>query len=161
MAAGLAAYDDETRESARDLEEFVRREKKPKAKTIADGAWGKALSWAEEAMRTGDWGDAAPRHYVAAYALLHERTYGVAPAELTPTTRLHAAGMAANLLRREFDGEPGEMAAFLRWTWQREKERETWRRANGRDGGRIGYRLQFTGGLLTDYRVAKARRAGR
>jgi hypothetical protein len=160
-AAVTSFVDAETRESARNLEAWVgSKDRREKPKTIADAQWRKAREWAEGAMRDGDWSEALPRHFVAAYELLHERTYGVAPAELTPAVRLQAAGLAAAMLRKEFDDDPEEMAEFLRWTWNQEAKTEKWRRANNRDGRRIGFRLQFTGALLTDYRISKKRRAG-
>jgi hypothetical protein len=155
--------DEETRESARKLAVWSEKPEstKQRTKTIADGAWEKACNEARAMMRSADWNEATPRHFVAAYAMLHERVYGAAPGELTPTVRLQAAGAAGRMLKQEFDGDNAQMAAFLHWTWMREKGREDWRRANRREGGRIGWRLQFNGSLLTDYRVDKARKAGR
>lgn len=152
--------DDEIRESAAQLIELCRRKPRVmKTKSISDGPWEKARRQAAEMIRSGHWEDAIPRHFVAAYAILHEMVYGVAPAELTPVSRLRAARTASLCLQREFGDDAAEMADFLRWTWTREREREKWRRANGREGGRIGVYLQF-GALVTDYRLAIARKAG-
>lgn len=134
-------------------------EKKPRAKTIGNAAWDKARAQAKEFMASGKWEDATPRHYVAAYELMHELVYSVTPTELDSKMRLAAAGMAKAMLDRDFGGESAEMAEYLRWVWQREQEREKWRRANGQDGVRIGWRLMFNGkNLLTDFRVAKVRK---
>src|ERR1019366_5123563 len=50
-----------------------------------------------------------------------------------------------------FTGDAGAMAAFFRWTWQREE----WKEKNGKNDG--GWRVtpwqQFNGKILTDYRV--------
>lgn len=138
--------------------------KKPKAlksKTVSDRTMRKAADEAEFCMRTGEWAAARPLHFVALYAHLHERVYGAAPLELGPTERLHAAGMAAQMLKKHFGHQAAEMAEFMRWVWTREQGREKWRRDNDRPGGRIGWRFQFNGSLLTDYRVDQARTAGR
>jgi hypothetical protein len=135
--------------------EFAKRpEKRKRSPRIDNRAWQKASEEAKAMMIGGDWTGATPRHFVAAYEYMHERVYGVAPAELNAKERMVSAGCAKTMLDKEFDGDATAMAAFLRWTWQREKGREEWRRANGRDGQRIGPRLQFHGGLLSDYRLA-------
>lgn len=133
--------------------------RKARARTIPDAAWERARREAEAMMRTGEWGEALPRHFVAAYALLHERVYGVADGELAPPVRLRAAAAASRCLDHEFGGDRGAMAEMVRWAWQRELEREKWRRANGRQGGKLTAWLQF-GRVVTDYRLAQARRAG-
>jgi len=162
VAAGRLedSEDEEIRESSTQLAVMCTRKRKPRAKTISEGSWEKALKQAREMIASGEWDDALPRHYVAAYALLHEKVYGVAPAELTAAARLRAAGLVAGCLDRQFGGDKAEMAAMMRWTWQREVAREKWRRENDRSGGRIGVHLQF-GACVSDYRVDKARRSAR
>jgi hypothetical protein len=136
----------------------MRRER---PKTIPEGAWTKALAETRERMASGDWEGAAPRNLLALYALLHETVYGIAPGELTSATRLYAAGAAGRMLKADFDDDAGAMAEFMRWLWGRERKREAWRRENGRDGQRIGWRLQFNTQLVTDYRLALARTQGK
>lgn len=131
---------------------------KRKSSTIGDAAWAKACEQAKAMMASADWREATARHFAATYELLHERVYGVLPAELTPHGRSLCAAMAAQLLERQFGGDEAQMASYLRWAWAREHEREKWRRENGRGGGRITPRLMFGGSLVTDYRVAEARR---
>lgn len=143
-----------------DVEAFTGplREKKPKRLgSIPDKAFDRLRNEAVACMKSGAWAEAGPRTMVALFAVLHERVYGVACADLTSSTRLVASFAAARMLEREFAGDAQAMAMFLRWTWMREKEREAWRRANNRDGGAISWRLQFNGRLLTDYRLALAR----
>lgn len=99
--------------------------------------------------------------FVGLYAMLHEAVYGVAPDELandwTPAVKA-----ARKMFEEEFDEDVRAFVAFIRWTWVREKKREKWRRENGRDANRIGWRLQFQSrAMLTDYKVALARRNGR
>ena len=161
-AAPRVAPGEDGGDIARQWEEWgSSRGEKRDRKTITDGRFDKAVREAEAMMRGGDWADAKPLHFVALYVVLHEGVYGVSPGELGPQQRLQACGFAHRLLKHEFDEEPAAMAAFVRWTWQREKEREQWRRANARSGGRIGWRLQFSGTLLTDYRIDCERRKGR
>lgn len=135
--------------------------------TIPDKAWEKACESAAVRLNAavrgeeGCWGDAQPREYVAAYALLHERVYGILPYELTPIARLRAAGLAKRLLDTHFDGDGDAMGRFILWAWKREKEREDWRRKNPHraGAGRIGWSLQFGGALLSDWVVEGQRKA--
>lgn len=134
------------------------KEKRPRRLgSISDKAFDKLRDEAVACMKSGEWGDACSRTMVALFAILHERVYGVACADLSPSTRLVASFSAGRMLDREFSGDVAAMAMFLRWTWMREKEREVWRRSNGREGGTVSWRLQFNGRLLTDYRIALAR----
>jgi hypothetical protein len=137
------------------------RRSKPKGPSrIDNAAWRKVREQAAEMMASAQWGDAKPRHFAAVYEILHEWVYDVLPAELDPKGRSFCALMASQLLRREFDGNCVAMAAYLHWVWVREKERERWRRENGRDAGHISPRLCFGGALLTDYRISRARGHG-
>lgn len=133
-----------------------RRKNKPK--TIAAAVFGRAVAEVEAMLQTGDWSGAGARHLVALYDRLHTKCYDVAPAELGPSERFHACIAAGNMIRREFEGDVVAAAEFMIWAWERELDREEWRRQNGRDGGRIGVRLMFGGALVTDYRLHLARR---
>lgn len=108
------------------------------------------------------WHRFTPRHLVAFWAKLHGRVYGVDPcAELAGKAGLAATGMARAFVENQFGGDMAEAVEFLRWTWKRERSREDYRRANGGKGGRIGWRLQFSATLVTDYRIDLARRVER
>jgi hypothetical protein len=109
-------------------------------------------------MGSGDWTDTRPMHFVAMFALLHHRVYGVEAHELTTAERVRASTLAGHMLREHFGDDAGAMAAYVRWAWQREKQRETWRRTNARTGGRLMARFVFGGALLTDYHLDLARR---
>lgn len=113
-----------------------------------------------EAMtKTGDWAAATGRHLVALWGLMHQRVYGVAAAELEDSVQYGLAAKAANALIKGHFGEDVSAAIeFMRWAWRREQSREKWRRENGKSGGRMGWRLQFAGSLVTDYRVDMRRR---
>jgi len=132
--------------------------RKTKPKTIAAAVFNRALTEADEMLRSGNWEGAGVRHLVAAYDRCHTRCYGVEPAELGPSERFNASMLAATMLKREFNGDLVGMVEYMLWAWERELDREKWRRENGRDGGRIGVRLMFSGALLTDYRLHLARR---
>lgn len=132
---------------------------KPKRKATAKSMSGydRAREEAAERVTAGDWGDAGPAAFVGFYALMHEKIYGVAPAELVDAWK-GAVSAARGMLDKDFGGKPIEMLEFLRWTWKRERARETKRRAEGTEGGRIGWVLQFKSrALLTDYRVEESR----
>jgi hypothetical protein len=149
------------RESAKQLAAWAHKPpKRERSKTISDSAFEKATLQMHSMAKSTDWSAATPRHILALYAWLHEKVYGVAPGELTSRERLIATGAASRMLDRDFDGDQGAMVAYVLWTWKRERATEKWRRENGRvEGRRIGWRLQFNGSLLTDYRIELARRA--
>jgi hypothetical protein len=120
-----------------------------------------ALSLAEssERARTADWQGAHGRHLVGLYAQLHEGVYGFAPSELDAPGWAFASAAATRMVDRQFGADFERAVEFMRWVWRREEERERWRRANAREGGRIGWRLQFgAAALVDDYRVDQARR---
>lgn len=104
------------------------------------------------------WVKLTPALYVALYAWLHQQVYGIDPsAELASKVGLGARSAATNILKNEFNGNAGEMLMFMRWTWFREREREEWRKANNRQGGRITWRVQFSHGLVNEYRLMRRR----
>jgi len=131
--------------------------RKGRPKTVAAAIFNRALAEVDVMLRTGDYDGAGARHFVALYDRMHERCYGVAPAELGPAERYNASMQASAMLRKEFNGDVVSMAEYMLWAWQREIGAETWRRENSREGRRIGVRLMFSGTLLTDYRVHLAR----
>ncbi len=153
--------DDEGGEAAKALDDFIgdRGKSRKPGHAISKAAVEREIERARRMMRDGDWAEARATTFVALWSLLFERTYGV-PAPLLPRERLFAARLAGAMLKREFDSDPAAMASFMRWAWKREKEREEWRRVHKRDGGSVGWRLMFGPNLLTDYKLAAARRSG-
>jgi hypothetical protein len=142
--------------AAKMLETFCGSPKPPKkTRTISDSVFAKVRRDVEAMIVSGDWSEATPRDFVALYAMLHNRVYGVEPEDLTSTTRLHAAAAARRLLDRSFGGDPGEFASFIRWVWIREESREKWRVQNNISGGRVSWYKQFNGALVTDWRVER------
>lgn len=135
--------------------------KKKSYSGMSDRLLLKLLDEVNAMLREGKWSEATAKHFVALYADLHFRVYGIEPADLDPKQRLAAVSMASSMMQNEFGGSAIEMAEFVRWAWSREKERETWRRENGRQGSRLTWRFQFGRSLLTDYRLERARKAAR
>lgn len=151
------APSDGMRALLRSVEEKKER-RKNKPKTIAASIFDRSRSEVDAMIETGVWEGVTARHLVALYDLMHFRCYGVACAELGPSERYNAAMMAASMVKREFAGDYADAMEFMRWAWTREIDSETWRRENGRTNARrIGYRLMFSGSLLTDYRLFLAR----
>ncbi len=134
--------------------------RKTKSKTVAAAVFNRALAEVDEMLRSGDWESGGARHLVALYDRLHHRCYGVEPV-LSSSERFNAGLLAGAMLKREFSGDVDAMVEFMIWAWNRELERERWRRENGREGGRIGVHLMFSGALLTDYRIHLVRRRKR
>lgn len=132
------------------LGERVKKKKKPRAKSVGPKLFEKA--WREMLVMkgSGDWSEATGRHFVALYEFFHERVYGTAPLEMDGPARFYASSIAAGFLKRWFDDQPGEMARFMAWVWDREN-------SNKQSTRRIGYRLQFSPNLITDYRSAMHR----
>jgi hypothetical protein len=101
------------------------------------------------------WSEFTPKHFVGLYCLLHQHVYKVVPDEVRDQFR-PAVGASMRMLKHEFSGEQLSMVDFMRWTWRREEYKDSQR---DRDSDfRIGWRLQFGRPLLSDYRVAQARR---
>ena len=132
------------------------------SKTIGDSAFAKLLEETADMLARGDFQHAKGRHFVALFAELHFRVYGIACDELGPKERVFATKLANDMLAKDFGDDPKAMAEFVAWLWSREKGREEWRRENGRSGGRITWRTQFAvRALLTDFRLEKERKQGK
>jgi hypothetical protein len=111
----------------------------------------------EERAASGDWDGASGAHLVCLYEFLHRSVYGV-DSDIDRKSRMFAGSAAERMIKRDFAEDAGRAVLFMKWVWKREQEREAWRRANNRDGGRVGWRLQFCfASLVTDYRVHVAR----
>lgn len=138
--------------------------KKPRGKTTARSSSGYEKARAEaNALARAErddsevWASAQPKHLVALYSLLHEQVYGVEPVELKDVWK-GAVASAKGMLEKEFNKDAKTFVEFIRWTWRRERGREAKRQAEGGEGSRIGWGLQFKSRtMLTDYRVDVAR----
>lgn len=101
--------------------------------------------------KSGEWDDASSSTVVGLYAVCHELVYGCVPAELAEKgTFRNAVKTATRFCLDYFGGEPNRMVAFIKWVWKREGERLK----TGRQFSRIGWRLQFSAFLFTDWRAA-------
>ena len=106
--------------------------------------------------QSGDWTAAGAKAIVGLYAWCHKATYGEEPLELRDDGPFSgAARTVSKMLGEHFADDVEAMAAFVKWTWMREQAR----RGAGRGTSRIGWRLQFSGAMLTDYRVEQRSRA--
>lgn len=150
------------RRAAEALVEWAGTSPTRKRSKSSKGAFERAVAEMNEMHATSQWTDAGGRHFVALYAQLHQRIYGAPAAELDGVGYFGAVSSADKMLRDEFAGAPERMVEFIRWAWLRERENEKRRVANGTDGRRLTWRLLYGGRyVLTDYRVAQARRGGR
>lgn len=151
----------EREDARRAAAEFVgtSKTKARKSKTIGDAAFMKTLEQVGEMLKTGKWKEATGRHFVALYADLYFRVYGMLPADLGPKERVFASKLASTMLSKQFQDDREAMSKFMAWTWTEEKRREQWRRENHRDGGIIDWRYQFSAKLVQSYRMALARKA--
>lgn len=136
--------------------------KRRAAPTTTKQAREKFCTEAEQFRKDGAWEKFTPGHFVALYGICHERVYGCWPAELTQGAVFSLAKFAAvRILKHEFDDNVGAMRAFITWTWMREQRNEQWRRDNQKEGRRIGWKLQFSPTLVSDFRVDLSRKARR
>jgi hypothetical protein len=80
--------------------------------------------------------------------------YGVVPSELLEQQSFRAAARAAAKAMHElFDDDATAVAAFVRWAWEVEKRKNTWAQSKSIDRRRLGWRVQFSRALETDYRI--------
>ena len=156
--------EDKRDKAAASIIEFARRKTKPSptrggSKRSRDNAKVEA----SEMRKGNDWSDAKPRHLVALYCWCHREVYGVEPAELENARAwLSACSAAKRLAVDQFKGNLEGVIGLLRWVWWRERTREKWRRDKLEGAGkRIGWRLQFSRSMLTDYRLFLQRRKKR
>ncbi|GAC1476220.1 MAG: hypothetical protein PVSMB8_02950 [Vulcanimicrobiaceae bacterium] len=141
------------------VDDFAPMRERKKPKGITKAILDKAIARARDRASSGEWDGAKPIDFVALYIVLHEMVYKVTPTDGTRgEAGLIACALVKRMLDRDFDSDTSAMAEYARWVWQREREREA-RRGNDDVGGyRIGLRYMFSGALVTDYKVAIARR---
>jgi hypothetical protein len=149
------------RQAAESLEAMVAKklDAKPRKFRATKDQRRRAIVEMDAMAESGDWSAAKGHHLVALYAWCHNAVYGVEPLELDSRAWAIAGTCATRMVEQHFDQDPGKAIEFMRWAWDREREREEWRRANGRSGRRIGWQLQFSGSLITDWKLDIARRA--
>lgn len=112
---------------------------------------GTSLEEVGEMRAKGEWKSARPRHFVALYWQLHQHVYKLAPAELRGREWTAACLAAKRMIDVDFQGDLDRFVEFIVWTWRREKY------LNAKDESgtrrRLGWRLQFSPSLATDYRL--------
>ena len=130
--------------------------RKPAKRTIDQVTFDRLCAETREAMKTGDWSECTARHVLAYWAIAHELVYGVIPSSTGPE-RAEAVMRLGAEVKRQFGGDVGRAANFLRWLWTRERGREAWYRREGRSVRPIGWRWMMSSQNVTEYRVDAAR----
>ncbi len=121
-----------------------------------------AVLEAEARARTGNWQDARPTAFVGLYALCHRMLFKVLPGELESKIEFKGALRMAGQVHARFEYNGENVASFIRWTWEREQRREKWAANKGETRDfRVGYRLQFSPRMITDWQVERSRTAVR
>jgi hypothetical protein len=156
---GIPGVDPETRKAADELAAFCApKTARKKSAGVSERSFVAALDEAEAMLNGGRWEEAEPKHFVALYADLHFKVYGVEDVGLGKKERVYATSMARNMLEKDFGGIRGDMADFIAWIWSRERGKEAWARTANVTRGRLTWRAVFARAALTDYRVDKARK---
>ena len=141
----------EAKSPAEEMEHLARTSKK--AKYLTEDIRAKAM----EMMRTGDFERADALHFLAVHDYLHEQIYGVPdPDVMGPALRIsrtQVQGMLTALGSKK-------LTDFVRWAWNEERRRETWRRENHRDGARMSAQRLFSRSKLTEFYIAVQRQKG-
>ena len=113
-----------------------------------------AVDEAQRRARTGDWEDAKAATFVGLYALCHRLVYGVLPSELVAAgTFKLAVRMAAKAKHELFHDDGIALVEFVRWTWEREKRKNSWAQSKSVDRNRMSWKWQFSRAMETDYRI--------
>lgn len=117
-----------------------------------------AVLEAEARGKTGKWDDARPTAFVGLYALCHRLVFKCLPGELESKVEFKGALRLAGQMHARFEYDGEEVASFIRWTWEREQRREKFAASKGETRDfRIGYRLQFSPRMVTDWQVDRER----
>jgi len=117
-----------------------------------------AMIDAEKRSASGDWDGVGGATLVGLYAVCHRMVYGVPPADLAERASFaRAAKIAAGCMHKHFADDRDAVVEFVRWSWVREEGREQWAARNGQTRNRLGFLLQFSPSLVTDYRVDQQR----
>jgi len=81
-----------------------------------------AIDAAQRRAASGEWDGAKGATLVGLYAICHRMIYGIIPQELCEKALFNiAAKLAAVALHKHFDDDPSAAAAFVKWSWEREK----------------------------------------
>lgn len=128
-----------------------------KKRSMPASTVARATAEMREMIEKQDWATAKPVHFLALYSYLHTEVYGVEPV-IGASERSQATLAAWRALTNEFAGDRDAMADFMRACWRKERAREAARRSGRiQSDFRIGWRFQFGGKMITDYRIDRAR----
>jgi hypothetical protein len=157
--------DDEQGESLDDALSSAKPKAKRKTAKASPSRIDRAFREFDELFKGSRWktdpSKIRAEHAIAFYVRLHEKVYGVRPAELEKGDAWIFACTAAKRLiegdRRAFD-DGAKLFEFILWTWQKESDRVKWLRDNDKPiAKRITWNDQFVRGFkLTDYWQAMA-----
>ena len=101
-----------------------------------------------------------PSIMVAIYCLCHEKVYGQWPIDLDDDVEWRLAMFTVKRLAdKYFPASSVPMVEFLVWAWDREKDTERWRQANGRESKRLVWRWLFSARMVAEYRLNRERPA--
>jgi hypothetical protein len=128
---------------------------RPRSKTIAASRFSKTIAETRAMLESGDWEGFAARHVLALYDLMHEKCYLVAPV-MTSGER-HRATLAAGLfVKNVFGGVYDDAVEYFRWLWDREIDRQEWRKRNAKPTNPMAFYWTISTRIVTDYRVHQA-----
>jgi hypothetical protein len=114
-----------------------------------------AVHDAEVRSRSGDWKGARAATFVGLYAQCHRMLYGVLPLELEDPAQFRFAAKSANDMLALFDNDEDEFVEMIKWSWFRERRRVAISKERNETRGRLGWRLQFSKTMFTDYRATE------
>ena len=142
---------------------LIPKKRTSRAKTVAASTFARTEHETREMMAAalrGDeeaWDECETRHLVALFAIMHEKTYGIAPTT-SPSERYTMTLMMGGFVKRSFGGDMAKALEYFRWLWTREMRNEKWRRENDRETRRLAFQWTIGNRMLDDYRVDQARR---
>jgi hypothetical protein len=142
---------------ARELEAELGTGVRKKRRAMSRSTIDRIVAETARRREAKDWKGAKPGNLVALWAWCHGAVYGVVPEEVSyPAQFGKACIRAAQVLKASFDGDVVRCVDFVRWTWSREMRRRKNVEAN--QERRIGWALQFSPGMVSDWRVSTAGR---
>lgn len=110
-------------------------------------------------IQTDSWDDANPHHMVSLFNYCHKAVYGMHVLDLEGKEWFAASSKVKKFVKDFFDDDYAELVKFIRWTWNREKHREAFRKQNGKKTNFfLNWRTQFSAKHLTAYRILKHRK---
>jgi hypothetical protein len=115
------------------------------------GEHERATHDAKVRAESGEWDGAKASTILGLYSMCHKIAYGCSPGELDDKVAFtNATRHVQRMMQDHFGGEASRMVGFVKWVWAREKVRVD----AGRASTRLGWRLQFSSSILTDYKAA-------